>query len=102
MADYRITCVIKSDPVHPHYHSHIVRVGIGDDNVWHDMMTVDQVYSSINAGNRFYTKSKSTGAVALVHAYHCRQCATNSLQSAADSVPDNNLDSLPQCGPRQQ
>jgi Protein of unknown function (DUF3892) len=97
MSDHRITCTVKSPPTHPHYHSHIVRVGIGDAGGWNQILSVAEVYSYMNGGNRFYTESPRTGAVALVEKYHCHGCNFDSLRSHADSTPDNNLDNLPTC-----
>lgn len=97
MADYQITCRVKSQPTHPYYHSHIIRVGLGNDAGWNRIMTVSEVYIEIDAGNRFYTRSPSTGVIAVVHRYQCHQCMTRSLQSGADAVRDNNLDDLPEC-----
>jgi hypothetical protein len=97
MADYRITCIVKSQSAHPWYHSHIIRIGLGSDQGWNRIMSVSEVYIEMDAGNRFYTVSPSTSAVAMVHKYQCHQCMTRSLQSGKDAVQDNNLDDLPEC-----
>jgi hypothetical protein len=99
MADYRIICTRQQPFTQLHNHAHIVRVGTGTttdhyDNLW----TVQEVYAAMNAGDRFYTHGASSGKSALVHKFHCPHCTFDTLRSAADSVQDNNLDNLPNCG----
>lgn len=94
MADYQIVCTRKS-PRTPAGHHHIVQVGLGSGNTYSSTLTVLQVYQYINAGNRFYTVSPSTGKTALVYAYTC--CGIHTLRTGNDSVTDNNLDNLGNC-----
>jgi hypothetical protein len=95
--DYRITCTIKSQPVSPHFHGHVIRVGVGDDQVWRQMLTVDQVYTMMRNQDRFYVVGMQSRKTAFVNPYRCDQCGINSLRSAPDAVQDNNIDNLPAC-----
>ena len=90
MRDFEITCVDK-EPYTPG-HRHIVSVGIGAGR---ESLTVTEAYQLMRAGNRLYTVSPSTGAVAQVEPWHCHVVAT--LRATADAVHDNNLDNIDSC-----
>lgn len=96
-ATIRIDCVNKANE-----HSHIVSVGAKSENVKGGATTtytVTEVYAAIDNGGVFYTVSPSTGAVALVHKYTCKEpgCNVATLKSAPDAVTDNNLDNIGAC-----
>jgi len=98
MAHYRIVCTDQEPFYQPTTHAHIVSVGVGDDpesasNRW----TLDEVLAAIDRGDVFYTRGKSTGAVAVVEKYICGRCRRTFIRSAPDAVTDNNLDSLRRC-----
>ena len=92
MANYVITCVIKSDnPASSAFDSrgcHITDVGFGGAQT----MTVKEVYAAMDSGDTFQTVSPA----AAVHPDNCR-CGTPTLKTHADGVPNNNLDFLPSC-----
>ena len=98
MSYYRIVCTEQEPLYLPTTHAHIVAVGSGDDldhatKRW----TLDEVLSSMDRGDVFYTRSKSTGAVALIEKYVCDRCRRTYIRSRPDAVTDNNLDSLRRC-----
>ncbi|MDQ1746330.1 MAG: hypothetical protein QOD07_593 [Frankiaceae bacterium] len=95
MADYQIVCVRKSART-PAGHQHIVSVGIGSGGTYTSLLSVADVYQMMRNGNRFYTVSPSTGAVAWVRALTC--CGLYTLTTSPDHVTDNNLDNLSYCG----
>jgi hypothetical protein len=97
MAQYRIVCTEKQTFEHPHFHSHIVKVGTGDGTGWNGQWTVSQVLVAMNNGETFYTQGPTSGKVALVHPYHCTHCNQTYIRSAPDAVADNNLDNLAAC-----
>jgi hypothetical protein len=91
----RIVCVETEYP-----HRHINAVGIGDDPNSADFRwTVEQVRTAIYNGQRFFTKSPSTGRTADVEPYDVNVGGRiiYTIRSAADCVPDNNLDNLRVC-----
>ena len=98
MAQHRITCTIQVPYHQPHSHAHISQVGIGNETGWSHMLTVQQVYAAMDAGDIFYTFGIQSGKMALVHKLDCPFCGRPTLRSAPDAVLDNNLDNLPRCG----
>ena len=99
MASYRIICTRQEPVSKPHSHAHIVSVGTGTRQTSYDKQwTVDEVYRAIDRGDRFYTKSESTGEIAYVIKWGCLHCGFRTLKSTADAVTDNNLDYLVHCG----
>ena len=98
MASYRITCTEQEPVTLPVSHQHIVRVGTGSDAGWSRKWTVAEVLQAMRAADSFYTQGKVSGKVAQVEPYSCSRCQRTYIRSAADSVPDNNLDNLPRCG----
>lgn len=98
MAAYRIVCTRKSPVSAPTHHAHIVTIGLGDDTGYNQLLSMEQAYHWIDTGNTFYTKSKSTGAIAQVNKYICGTCGHyKTLRSSPDAISDNNLDNLPNC-----
>lgn len=95
MATYRIVCVNTEHP-----HRHITHVGLGTTTASYERrLTVAEVRSLIREGHRFYTQSPSTGKAADVRPDDCRinGCTVKTIRSAADAIPDNNLDNLSVC-----
>lgn len=95
MSTYRIVCVDTEYP-----HRHILSVGTGTDpNKASQKWTTAQVRQALADGDRFYTKSPSTGAEADVHSDDCPEpgCSFKTIRSDADAVTDNNLDNLRGC-----
>ncbi len=95
MASYRILCVDTE-----HAHRHITGVGTGKKadqrtRTW----TVKEVRQALEAGDRFYTISPTTGKEADVRADNCNidGCLIDTIRSKADAVTDNNLDNMPSC-----
>jgi hypothetical protein len=98
MATYRIVCTDQEPSGQLDKHAHIVAVGVGDDPTkaprkW----TLDEVLRALDHGDVFYTKGMNTGKVALVMKYTCARCRRGHIRSAADSVPDNNLNRIRRC-----
>lgn len=98
MATYRIVCADQEPAGQSDQHAHIVAVGVGDDPAkalrkW----TLDEVLRAIDRGDVFYTKGVNTGKLAIVMKYTCAPCRRVHIRSAADSVPDNNLDHIRHC-----
>lgn len=92
--DYRIVCTIQDQPT---YHNHILGVETGDFPRWPTLRwSVEEVRQYILSGQRFYTVSPSTGAVAYVERFDCA-CGVKTIRSRPDAVYDNNLDNLPTC-----
>jgi hypothetical protein len=95
MAAYRIVCVNKE-----YTHSHITLVGTGTkEDQYSRTWTVKEVREALEAGDRFYTVSPSTGKEADVRADNCHVagCLVETIRSKADAVTDNNLDNMPGC-----
>jgi hypothetical protein len=70
-------------------------VGVGDDsNDAARGWTLDEVLAAIDHGDILYTRGTTSNKVALVEKYTCTPCRRIHIQSAADAVTDNNLDSL--------
>lgn len=98
MTLYRIVCTEQEPESETHDQAHIVAVGVGDNpDQAEDRMTLEQVYAAMNDGDRFYTKSESTGQEADVHKYECGTCGTRTIRTDADDRADNNLDNLREC-----
>ena len=96
MTDYRIVC--RNMVGTGSGHQHIGQVGTGTTpSQWELIWSVGQVTSAISRGDRFYSVSPSTNAVAMVASYYCPQCGATTLRSGADAVTDNNLDNLGTC-----
>lgn len=103
MADYRIVCTqqVPIDP--PTSHAHIVRVGhvawrTGAISHYERLESTEVIIARMANGDRFFTWSPSTGAVAQVHPIKCLSCNLyTSLRSAPDAILDNNLDNLAKC-----
>ena len=98
MAYYRIVCTEQEPAYLPTTHAHIVAVGTGDDpDRATQRWTLDQVLAAMDRGEVFYTRGKSSGAVALVEKYVCSRCHRTYIRSTPDAVADNNLDNLRRC-----
>jgi hypothetical protein len=95
MSDYRIVCVNTEHP-----HRHILKVGTGTKaDQYSRTWTVKEVRDALEAGDRFYTVSPSTGKEADVRADTCKEpnCTVKTIRSKADAVTDNNLDNIGAC-----
>jgi hypothetical protein len=103
MATYRIVCTDQEPSGHSDQHAHTVAVGVGDDpNRAQRKWTLDEVLRAIDRGDVFYTKGVATGQVALVVTYRCAPCRRVHIRSAADRVPDNNLNRIRRCSESHQ
>lgn len=92
MTEYQVVCVTL---LRPAQHRHILGIGTATSYAptrW----TVDDVWSAIAGGDRFYTND-SRGRRAFVERWQCRRCGLRTLRTRADAVTDNNLDTLPPC-----
>ena len=95
---FRIVCTDQEPVYQPTTHAHIVSVGTGDDpNRASKKWTLAEVVQAIDSGHEFYTIGLKTGRVAIVEKCYCGYCWKTHIRSAADSVHDNNLDSLRRC-----
>ena len=94
MADYQIVCVDRAGGT-----GHITHVGVSG---LPGVMTVAQIRASIARGNSFFTVSPSTREVAAVEPYDAVELnqTIETIRSAADAVPDNDLDNLGACRAR--
>jgi hypothetical protein len=98
MGQFRIVCTEQEPVYQPTTHAHIVRVGTGDDpDRASQRWTLAEVIAGMDRGDVFYTRGKSSGAVALVEKYVCFQCRRTYIRSRPDAVADNNLDNLRRC-----
>jgi hypothetical protein len=98
MATLRIVCTVQEPSGHSNQQAHIVAVGVGDDpNKAGQRWTLDEVLAAIDHGDILYTRGTTSNKVALVEKYTCTPCRRVYIQSAADAVTDNNLDSLRPC-----
>lgn len=96
MAEHRVVCTCQVPATNPPRHGHIVSVGTGPTaDYYAKKWTVDEVWSAIDRGDRFYTIGKHSGKKAYVEKFTC--CHRRTLRSEADAVADNNLDSLTNC-----
>ncbi|AUI62502.1 DUF3892 domain-containing protein [Amycolatopsis sp. BJA-103] len=87
MAEYEIVCTVQTGCTAG---GHILAVGRGGD-----VLRVDDVYTSMDNGDRYFTDAD--GRKAYVRKWACT-CGVGTLKSAADATLRNNLDSLPLCG----
>jgi hypothetical protein len=95
MSSFRIVCVNRE-----YTHSHITLVGTGTKvDEYSRAWTVKEVRAALEAGDRFYTISASTGKEADVRADTCHVagCVVETIRSTADAVTDNNLDNMIGC-----
>jgi len=91
MADVRVTCIIKQNPLSPH--EHITHIG-GVGWVW----TREEVITSIRSRiNTFYVIDSSNGRRADVGVIEPGYGRDPYLRTYADDVWNDNLLSLPQC-----
>jgi len=60
--------------------------------------TVSQVLDAIDRGEQFYTFGEQSHKSAGIEAVACPNCGCRIIQSTADAVKDNKLDSLKRCG----
>lgn len=98
MSRYRIVCTEQEPMSQPTTHAHIVAVGTGTDPDKADSRwSLQQVLNAMGNGDVFYTQGKQSGRIAKVERQNCRACGRAIIRSAADSVTDNNLDSLRRC-----
>ena len=98
MATYRIVCTVETPSGHSIQQTHIVAVGVGDDpNEAARRWTLDEVLAAIDHGDILYTRGTTSNKLALVEKYTCTPCRRVYIQSAADAVTDNSLDSLRPC-----
>ncbi|HUP34146.1 MAG TPA: DUF3892 domain-containing protein [Candidatus Limnocylindria bacterium] len=101
MTTHRVVCADQAPSGHSNRKKHIVAVGVGDDpykvqRKWKR----DEVVRAIDRGDLFYTRGVNTGKVALVEKYTCGPCGRVHIRSAADRVPDNNLNRMRSCSGR--
>ena len=91
MADVRVTCITKPNPMSPH--EHITYIG-GDGWKWDR----DKVIQSIEAKtNTFYVLDPISGKRAYVGVVRPTDGRAPFLQTYADGKWNNNLLSLPPC-----
>jgi hypothetical protein len=91
MADVRVTCITKPNPMSSH--EHITHIG-GQGWKWDR----DKVIRSIDAKeNTFYVQDSLTGQRAYVGVVRPTDGRSPFLQTYADGKWNNNLLSLPQC-----
>ena len=99
MSNYRIICTSQEPVGAPNHQAHIVAVGTGvSPTNYERKCTVAEVYAAIDRGDGFFTSGEQSGKSAWVTKWSCTACSRATLRSAPDSVPDNNLDNLPNCG----
>lgn len=98
MSTFRIVCT-EQVPAHGHpTRERIVAVGVSENGLAaNQRFTVEEVVARIDRGDVFYTVGTTSGKVAIVEKYWCLTCAAWHIRSHADSVADNNLDSLRYC-----
>jgi hypothetical protein len=94
VTDYQVVCTRKSAR-HAQGHEHITAIGIGSGNRYRELLSVANAYRWLAAGNRFFTRSPTTGAIAWVRTLHC--CGVDTLTTSPDHMSDNNLDYLGNC-----
>lgn len=87
MAEYEIVCTVQTGCTAG---GHILAAGRGDH-----LLRVDDVYTSMDNGDRYFTVAD--GLKAYVRKWAC-SCGVETLKSAPDATLRNNLDSLPLCG----
>jgi hypothetical protein len=98
MATYRIVCTDQEPSGHSDQHAHTVAVGVGDDpDTAQRKWALDEVLRAIDRGDVFYTKGANTGKLAIVVRYTCAPCRRFDIRSAADRVPDNDLNRIRRC-----
>lgn len=98
MTTYRIVCTEQQPASAPPSHAHIVAVGTGTDpNKATERWTLAQVIQKMDAGDKFFTQSITSGKSAWVEKYFCSPCRLYHIRSSADASKDNNLDSLRTC-----
>jgi hypothetical protein len=92
MTDYRVLCTASN---YPTAHRHVTEVGTGidPDEVVHHW-TVDEVLTSMDHGDRFYTFFR--GETAIVEPYRC-SCGYETLRSAGDGSAAHGLRRSPEC-----
>ncbi len=94
----RIVCTEQEPVFRPPQHAHIVAVGIGNDpGSASERLTLAEVLQQIASGVIFYTIGATSGKTAYVEPFRCTWCGRVFIRSRADSVKDNNLDSLRYC-----
>jgi hypothetical protein len=83
MSSFRIVCVNRE-----YTHSHITLVGTGTKvDEYSRAWTVKEVRAALEAGDRFYTISASTGKEADVRADTCHVPDASSRRSAQRQMP---------------
>jgi Protein of unknown function (DUF3892) len=95
VASYRILCVDTE-----HAHRHVTKVCTGKKaDRYSRTWTVEEVRDALEAGDRFYTLSPTTGKEADVTAEDCSVdgCPAETIRSKADAIMDNNLENMPSC-----
>jgi hypothetical protein len=99
MTRYRIVCTEQEPVNEPARRAHIVAVGTNTNGaeIANERWTLQQVLELMDRGHEFYTQGLTTGKTASVKPFVCPYCSRRHLKSAADSVTDNNLDSLRFC-----
>jgi len=92
MSTYRVVCTEQTNCSQS---GHIVGVGTGvNADKANASWTVQEVWTAIGQGDRFYTEVD--GFEADVQIYRC-PCGHGSLKSDPDATTANNLDSLRLC-----
>jgi hypothetical protein len=98
MSTYRIVCTEQVPVTEPTTHAHIVAVGTGSEPEKADKRwTLSEVLAAMDKGDVFQTQGEQSGKIARVEKYVCSLCKKTWIRSTADSVKDNNLDSLRRC-----
>jgi hypothetical protein len=98
MTDYRIVCTTQEPVSAPPTHAHIVAVGVGTDpNKADEKLTLQEVLTKMDRGDRFYTKGGYPERLAWVEKFWCTACDRWHIRSQPDRTTANNLDSLRTC-----
>jgi hypothetical protein len=94
-AEYQIVCAERLES-----HEHITHVGTGTNaDKATKRWTVQAIRNALENGDQFYTVSPSTDRVADVRAYNAvvEGRTVETIRSASDAIPDNNLDNIRVC-----
>jgi hypothetical protein len=98
MSTYRVICTNQEPASQPPQHAHIVAIGVGTiTDPYNQRFSLPQTIQMMTNGDRFYTQGPRSGKTAWVEKFYCSYCRQYHIKSTADTVEDNNLDSLPYC-----
>jgi hypothetical protein len=94
---YRIVSTKQVPSYMPTTCARIIAVGVSTigGTIADKVFTLEEVLALMIRGTTFYTLGIRSGRYASVYRYNCTRCGRQHITSAADAVPDNNLDSLP-------